>query len=173
LGALISDVEIFTAFIPPSSPTNHKTYKALYDTGATHSSITPRVVADLQLAPVGNTVVGRAGGTTGTTVHLVNIRLPNHVMFPLVRVANLALRPDVDVIIGMDILAQGDFALTNHKNKTTFSFCCPSWREIDFVAEVNESNKEAAAHPPKIGLNSPCPCGSGEKYKKCCKRKRA
>jgi len=21
---------------------------------------------------------------------------------------------------------------------------------------------------PKIGRNSPCPCGSGKKYKKCC-----
>lgn len=24
----------------------------------------------------------------------------------------------------------------------------------------------------KIGLNAPCPCGSGRKYKKCCKRKK-
>jgi uncharacterized protein YecA (UPF0149 family) len=23
---------------------------------------------------------------------------------------------------------------------------------------------------PKIGANDPCPCGSGKKYKKCCKR---
>jgi uncharacterized protein YecA (UPF0149 family) len=22
--------------------------------------------------------------------------------------------------------------------------------------------------PPKIGRNSPCPCGSGKKYKRCC-----
>jgi uncharacterized protein YecA (UPF0149 family) len=25
-----------------------------------------------------------------------------------------------------------------------------------------------AERPPKIGRNDPCPCGSGEKYKKCC-----
>ena len=23
-------------------------------------------------------------------------------------------------------------------------------------------------NPPKIGVNDPCPCGSGKKYKKCC-----
>ncbi|MHC4917282.1 MAG: SEC-C metal-binding domain-containing protein [Planctomycetota bacterium] len=23
---------------------------------------------------------------------------------------------------------------------------------------------------PKVGRNSPCPCGSGKKYKKCCGR---
>jgi uncharacterized protein len=28
----------------------------------------------------------------------------------------------------------------------------------------------AAPHPPKIGRNDPCPCGSGLKYKKCCGR---
>ena len=26
-------------------------------------------------------------------------------------------------------------------------------------------------HPPKIGRNDPCPCGSGKKYKNCCLRK--
>jgi len=25
-----------------------------------------------------------------------------------------------------------------------------------------------AQETPKIGRNSPCPCGSGKKYKKCC-----
>jgi hypothetical protein len=25
---------------------------------------------------------------------------------------------------------------------------------------------------PKIGRNEPCPCGSGKKYKKCCRLKR-
>ncbi|MCK4749473.1 MAG: SEC-C domain-containing protein, partial [Bacteroidales bacterium] len=26
-------------------------------------------------------------------------------------------------------------------------------------------------HSPEVGRNDPCPCGSGEKYKKCCLRK--
>jgi len=26
-------------------------------------------------------------------------------------------------------------------------------------------------HPPEVGRNEPCPCGSGKKYKKCCLRK--
>jgi SWIM/SEC-C metal-binding protein len=36
------------------------------------------------------------------------------------------------------------------------------------------SDLEKALHPPeplyvtKIGRNEPCPCGSGQKYKKCC-----
>lgn len=27
--------------------------------------------------------------------------------------------------------------------------------------------------PPKVGRNEPCPCGSGEKFKRCCLRKPA
>ena len=28
----------------------------------------------------------------------------------------------------------------------------------------------AQSHQPKVGRNSPCPCGSGVKFKKCCGR---
>src|SRR5258705_453003 len=73
---LTSDVEIFPAFTPPAQPTQGKKYKALYDTGATHSSVSPKVVADLQLASIGATNVGVGGGTLTTTSHLVNIAHP-------------------------------------------------------------------------------------------------
>ncbi|MCI5167944.1 MAG: hypothetical protein D3903_18135, partial [Candidatus Electrothrix sp. GM3_4] len=29
-------------------------------------------------------------------------------------------------------------------------------------------SKTIRRHADKVGRNSPCPCGSGEKYKKCC-----
>lgn len=32
----------------------------------------------------------------------------------------------------------------------------------------NQWNKDKQAVSTKIGRNSPCPCGSGKKYKKCC-----
>jgi len=167
--ALTSEVEIFPAFnVPTATPPPGKKYKALYDTGATHSSVSPNVVRDLKLPSIGATIVGVGGGTLPTTNHLVNLGFPNHVMFPMVRVAAVALHRDIDALIGMDIISQGDFAVTNHGGKTTFSFCCPSRREIDFVAEVIESNKITPVHSDKVGRNSPCPCGSGKKYKKCC-----
>jgi hypothetical protein len=165
---LESEVELFPPFVPPATASKSLKCKALYDTGATHSSISPKVVADLQLASIGNTIVGVGGGTVTTTSHLVNIGLPNRVMFTMVRVAKITLHRDIDALIGMDILGQGDFAVTSHQGKTTFSFCCPPRREIDFVAEVRGSKKILPAHSDKIGRNSPCPCGSGKKYKKCC-----
>ncbi len=39
-------------------------------------------------------------------------------------------------LIGMNIISQGDFALTNFGGKTTFTFRHPSKRKIDFVQEL-------------------------------------
>jgi hypothetical protein len=88
-------------------------------------------------------------------------------MFPMMRVAQMALHGGIDALIGMDILGIGDFAVTHHKGTTTFSFCCPSRQEIDFVTELSKSKIAEPAHSEKISRNSPCPCGSGNKYKKC------
>jgi uncharacterized protein YecA (UPF0149 family) len=69
-----------------------------------------------------------------------------------------------DVLIGMDIICSGDFAVTNKGGKTVFSYRYPSISPIDF--------KKIPETPPatsnKVGRNSPCPCGSGKKYKQCC-----
>ena len=48
--------------------------------------------------------------------------------------------------------------------------------EREQVAEVTSTNKDQSAQGPtkreseKIYPNSPCPCGSGKKYKNCCGR---
>lgn len=45
--------------------------------------------------------------------------------------------------------------------------------EVDAVAAATEFDKWISSLPPghpKIGRNDPCPCGSGEKHKKCCGR---
>jgi hypothetical protein len=161
---LISTVKVFPAFAPGAGqPEEGKEYQALYDTGATHSCVSPKVVDELKLASFGATSVGVGGGNLGTTTHLVNIGMPNHVMFPMMRVAKVAA-VGVDVIIGMDVIGAGDFAVTHQNGKTTFSFCCPSRKEIDFVNEVNQ---DIQASIPRVGRNDPCPCNSGKKYKKC------
>lgn len=143
-------------------PTNGKKYRALYDTGATHSVITPTVVSDLNLPIIGAVTAGVGGGSLTTTSHLVNFGLPNNAMFGMISAAKMVLASDIDALIGMDILGLGDFAVTHHGGNTTFSFCVPSRKCIDFAAEVTAFVK---SHPPsKNGL---CPCKSGKKYKSC------
>lgn len=125
-----------------------KEYIAIWDTGATHSAITKRVVDDLSLQPTGVRETRHAGGKSSNNTHLVNIALPNKVMVPHVRVTEVQLIPDDNasddtqpqLLIGMDIIGLGDFAVTNANGKTTFSFRVPSVQEIDFIPNTQENN---------------------------------
>jgi hypothetical protein len=163
---LCTDVEIFPAFQLGQPVPAAKKYNAVYDTGAMQSAISPTVVNDLGLPSIGAAKVGTAAGPLDTTAHLINIGLPNKVMFQMVRVTKANLNNPFDVLIGMDILGTGDFAVTHHQGKTTFSFRWPSHDEIDFVAQAQA--KPVPAHSDKVSRNSQCPCGSGKKYKRCC-----
>ena len=125
-----------------------KEYLAIWDTGATHSAITKKVVDDLRLQHTGMRETRHAGGKSSNNTYLVNIALPNRVIVPSVRVTEVQLIPDDNVsddrqpqlLIGMDIIGLGDFAVTNANGKTTFSFRIPSVEEIDFVPSAQENN---------------------------------
>ena len=113
---------------------------AVWDTGATRSVITQTVVKTCGLVPIGTTTISHAQGTTeDVEVFLVNIALPNRVGIPGLRVSRGVLSV-ADVLIGMDIISRGDFAVTNRGGKTKFSFRIPSQADIDFVAEDNREN---------------------------------
>ena len=43
---------------------------------------------------------------------------------------------DTDVLIGMDVISMGDFAVTARNGCTKFSFQIPSTHDIDFSAEA-------------------------------------
>ena len=107
-------------------------YMAIWDTGATGTAITKKVVDECGLKPTGVAVVHTAAGESKTNTYLVNVWLPNRVMVPNVRAA-LGELIGTDVLIGMNIINQGDFAVTNKDGKTVFSFRLPSVECLDFV----------------------------------------
>ena len=118
-----------------------KEYQALWDTGANRSSITSEVVSSLGLVNTTYTDVEHAGGITpDVPVYLVNITLLNRVEIVGVEVTTVQLPSNVNALIGMDIINAGDFAISNQKGKTTFSFRIPSKHEIDFVTEDDRTN---------------------------------
>lgn len=131
-----------------TSQSEVKNYLAIWDTGATHSAITKRVVDDLGLTPTGVRETRHADGKSLNNTYLVNILLPNKVMVGSVRVTEVKLIPDDNttddkqpqLLIGMDIIGLGDFAVTNAEGKTTFSFRVPSVEEIDFIPDTQENN---------------------------------
>ena len=67
-----------------------------------------------------------------TDVYLVNIGLPNRVLVQDVRVSRLGFTGG-DVLIGMDIINTGDFAITHANGDTKFTFQSPPQADIDFV----------------------------------------
>lgn len=142
------------------------TFTALWDTGATGSVISKSVVSSLNLIPTGKQRVFHADGECVVNTYLVNLYLPNSVAFPCIAVTEGKLT-GIDILIGMDVITQGDFSITNHNGNTFFSFRIPSIKDVDFVEEINHT---PAIKQNKIGRNSPCHCGSGKKYKNCCGR---
>ena len=160
-----SKVSLSEAFDLPRPPANApKEFLAIWDTGATNSVITENVIVQCQLKPTGIAVVQTAQGSHRTETYLVGIFLPNFVGFSSVRVSKGTLPSAHDVLIGMDIIGSGDFAVTNKDGKTVFSFREPSIGGIDFVKNPQYRTPASSA---KVGRNVPCPCGSGKKYKNC------
>ncbi len=128
----------------------HRTYNAVWDTGATRSVITEKVISELGLQPVGPTINHTVGGTVRSERYLVNFWLPNKVIIA----ALSASRGDIygtDVLIGMDVIGKGDFAVTNRGGHTWLSFTMPSIRRFDFVAERREAENRSKSRrgPPK------------------------
>src|SRR3989344_2246932 len=105
---LHAEVGISEPFIPPKDVVDIKItvaikkYQAIWDTGATHSVITSRVVQELQLKPIGITVVHTANGETHQKQYIANMYLPNQVVFGMLRVTEAPLH-GTDILIGMDI----------------------------------------------------------------------
>ena len=132
-----------------------KEYIAIWDTGATSSTLTQKVVTDLNLQPTGIVESRHAAGKSSVNTYLVCIVLPNGVVFRQVRVSEVKLIPDDNqkddlqpqLLIGMDIIGAGDFAVTNFNGKTTMTFRLPSCARLDFVPDAKIHNTiEAKKH---------------------------
>lgn len=148
LRALKNRCGISIAF-DPRTPGPHPPaveFDAIWDTGATNSVVTQRVVDACGLLPIGMTKVSSASSEDVAEVFLVNIYLPNRVVLHAVRVTKANLpASDADILIGMDVITTGDFAVTNKNGITKFSFRIPSLADIDFVVEHNRKAKRRAA----------------------------
>ncbi|MBU1092439.1 retropepsin-like domain-containing protein [Patescibacteria group bacterium] len=120
-------------------------YQGIWDTGATGSVVTKRVVDKLGLKPIGAQKVYHAGGESVSSVYLVNIALPSNVMVQGVKVTEGDLPPKggADLLIGMDIIGLGDFSVSHVGGKSTMSFRMPSCRETDYIGEANLQNMKS------------------------------
>lgn len=141
--SIVSEIQVCEAF-EPAGPGIHppwSKFKCIWDTGATNSVINSKVVKSVGLIPTGQTYTYTAGGKMLCNTYLVNIRLPGGVGFSGVRVTEGQLLGNEDVLIGMDIISAGDFAVSNTNGHTKMSFRIPSIGEIDFIPDVDRYNR--------------------------------
>ena len=106
-------------------PLYYFTNNAAWDTGAQFSFISPRVVEGLGLKPYGKGAFMGIGGDQVSDTYLVHIGLSNGELITEHEVYCSDI-DDYDLLLGMDIITQTDFLITNKDGKTTFQFRTPS-----------------------------------------------
>lgn len=109
-----------------------KIQRSLWDTGASVTLISARVAKVLGLTSIGKSgVSGYNQGIDVKDTFLVHIGLPTCDIITNIMAMEFDT-DEYDVVIGMDVICNGDMAITNKDDKTTFSFRIPSEQEIDF-----------------------------------------
>ena len=153
---LITQVQIGLPFDPATSkePSLSKTFIAIWDTGATGSVIMQKVIDELGLKDSGMTTAIGIEGEHPTNTYLVSIALPNRIAFPSIRVTSGKVL-HADVLIGMDIISNGDFSVSNYGGKTCFSFRIPSIERIDLGIQLIKAVDPVSSKPPATITSTP------------------
>ena len=109
-----------------------KIMRSLWDTGASVSLIPARVAKVLGLTSIGKSgVSGYNEGIDVKDTFLIHLGLPTGDIVTNIMAMEFE-SDEYDVVIGMDVICNGDLAITNKDDKTTFSFRIPSEQEIAF-----------------------------------------
>lgn len=123
------------------------TVPALWDTGATCSCISMDVVKSLGLIATGFMGMSTPSGQNIVNTYLVAVLLPNDVPISDLMVCDSQIGAQgIGMLVGMDIISQGDFLVSNYKGKTVFSFRMPSDATMDFVRGIKVSNMIGKQH---------------------------
>ena len=100
---------------------------AIWDTGATDTCVTKRVVDDCALTPTGIKPVQTVNETSLSRTFEVDIILPNQVGIKALSVFEVEyLSEGANVLIGMDIISSGNFIVSTYDGETSFSFEIPA-----------------------------------------------
>lgn len=111
---------------------------AQWDTGATNTCISEEIARRYQLKPIGKVRSKTPSGILTSSVYFLDIILNNEVIFPSWQVVESKIGAQgIDILIGMDIISKGDFAISNYNGSTQFTFRIPSKKHADFKKDTN------------------------------------
>jgi hypothetical protein len=123
--AVISDVIAREATNYTETNPASKCFKtrAFWDTGAQICAISKRLAQAMGLVQAGTVDAGGFGGDSKETpFYRIDLTLPDSQPFYSLAVVEYAGKPAHDIIIGMNIITAGDFALTREASGTRFTF---------------------------------------------------
>jgi hypothetical protein len=117
--------------------------EALWDTGATMTCIKPSLRDRLKLRQselVEPITMSGIGGDVEADGTLVSIWLTPNFVIELCPVYIADFPGDEELLIGMDIITMGDFAICNANNKTSCSFAAPPFPDRINLVEKAENH---------------------------------
>ena len=121
------------------------TFTAVWDTGATHSVITPNAINKLNLSGqiIRYTKVRGVNSESEQPVYIVGgIVLPNNIIFYNWELTESNIGDDADLLIGMDIISNGELTISRKEGKTKFCFSYPPHHKpFDLVERNQRINK--------------------------------
>ena len=169
LPTIMFDVEISPATLSERNylNPNKRKCRVMWSTGAARSQLSRELIEELELE-----AIVKEENDKQQLFYSLDVYLPNKVRMAKVEMTeiNQALpHPDIECIIGMDIISLGDCSVSHSDGNTFFSFRVPSLGGIDYV-ELSNKEKVSPRSPTMVRRNQMCPCGSGKKYKNCCGR---
>lgn len=115
MNKIITDVYI-------GKESNFIKYKAIWDTGSSETTISEKVVKQLNLNKHGYVILSTINGERKSDKYLCLLSLIGHSKSISINPACFGNRNDFDIIIGMDIISYGKFLLENDN----FSFIIKS-----------------------------------------------
>ncbi|MCY4151796.1 MAG: hypothetical protein OXE94_06115 [Aestuariivita sp.] len=107
------------------------------------TAVSSQVVDDLGLIPLYPETVETVAGSFETHAYLINIYLPNGAAVLGLEVTRNTLK-GCDVLVGMDIISMGDFAVTQKMGSSIMTCQILSSHSTDYVKEINAENKSAS-----------------------------
>ena len=143
----------------------------VWDTGAESSVLRQDIVESIGLKQRGyKTIIGVTGQSVRNT-YFANVKLNNQdISFDMEITGVDLISSDAQeaMLIGMDVIQQGDFSISNFEGKTVMTFRRPSQRRIDYCEDINLYNKYLKIHQVWSSHgNNKCPCHSGKVWEKC------
>lgn len=113
---------------------------AQWDCGATTSSISKELALELGLKPIRQSKTETTSDSMLSNIYDIGIFIPNSDIAVMVEACETPIihKFGIDILIGMDVIKHGDFAISTYDGVTCFSFRYPSQGLIDFKEQEIE-----------------------------------